>query len=80
MIAICEKCHDEIHRGSIKVEGFKQTSMGKMLITEDTKMIKDNVKQIDLVSSMRKEGKSLKTISKELGMTLYQVNKILKAE
>jgi hypothetical protein len=80
LIAICEKCHDEIHRGSIKVEGFKQTSMGKMLITEDTKMIKDNVKQIDLVSSMRKEGKSLKTISKELGMTLYQVNKILKAE
>jgi DNA mismatch repair protein MutS len=80
LIAICEKCHDEIHRGSIKVEGFKQTSMGKMLITEDTKVITDNIKQIDLVSSMRKEGKSLKNISKELGMTLYQVNKILKAE
>jgi len=42
-------------------------------------MIKDSINQIDLVSSMRKEGKSLKTISKELGMTLYQVNKILKA-
>ena len=79
LIAICEKCHDEIHRGSIKVEGFKQTSMGKMLITEDTKMIKDSINQIDLVSSMRKEGKSLKNISKELGMTLYQVNKILKS-
>lgn len=78
LIAICEKCHDEIHNGSIKVEGFKQTSMGKMLITEDTKMIKDSINQFDLVSSMRKEGKSLKTISKELGMTLYQVNKILK--
>ena len=79
LISICEKCHDEIHRGSIKVEGFKQTSMGKMLITEDTKMIKDSINQFDLVSSMRKEGKSLKTISKELGMTLYQVNKILKS-
>ena len=79
LISIWEKCHDEIHRGSIKVEGFKQTSMGKMLITEDTKMIKDSINQIDLVSSMRKEGKSLKNISKELGMTLYQVNKILKS-
>lgn len=32
LIAICEKCHDSIHLGKLKVDGFKQTTNGIELI------------------------------------------------
>jgi DNA mismatch repair protein MutS len=33
LIAICEKCHNAIHAGKIKVDGFRQTTAGIQLIT-----------------------------------------------
>ena len=61
LLPICQTCHDRIHNGKIEVEGYTQTSHGKMLILQ-----------------MKEQGKSIKTISKELQMTEYKIKKMLK--
>ena len=85
LIAICEKCHDQIHNGSIKVDGFVQTDKGKVLnINKSTnnlnlEPININLEPINLeqILELRKT-KSIHKIAKELKTTIYQIQKILK--
>jgi len=34
LIAVCEKCHDDIHGGKLQINGVKQTSVGKVLMMD----------------------------------------------
>jgi DNA mismatch repair protein MutS len=74
LIAICEKCHDEIHNGSIIVDGYVQTNKGKVLITDKV----ENINILESVIELRKNGKSISFIAKELKTTVYQIQKLLK--
>ena len=83
LIAICEKCHDQIHNGSIKVDGFVQTDKGKVLninkSTNNLNLEPINLEPINLeqILELRKT-KSIHKIAKELKTTIYQIQKILK--
>ena len=34
LVAVCQKCHDDIHGGKLHINGMKQTSLGKVLMME----------------------------------------------
>ena len=36
LVNICEKCHDDVHGGKIKIEGYRQTSNGIELIMQNS--------------------------------------------
>jgi len=33
LVALCEKCHDDVHNGVVKIDGYKWTTRGALLIT-----------------------------------------------
>lgn len=79
LVALCQGCHDRVHNGAVKLDGVKQTSVGKMLmVTDDTATLKIRIETTDAVHTLRKQGKSYKAISEELKITMYEVKKRLK--
>jgi DNA mismatch repair protein MutS len=34
LIAVCEECHNNIHKGKLEIEGFRQTTEGVKLKTK----------------------------------------------
>ena len=85
LVAICTKCHDEIHRDHIKISGYVQTSNGIELNyqkppvkTEDSEHHKGIVK--DLVKSGKTKVDILKILASEhnVYLTNYKLNKIIK--
>lgn len=79
LVNVCAKCHDEIHAGNIKVNGYIQTSDGVQLAWEH----KDNHLDANAkrqVISLRKENKSIATIAKITGLSVYKVNKFIREE
>jgi hypothetical protein len=81
---VCEKCHDKIHHGEIKVNGYIQTSDGIELDVKTVEKINDieddlkkkvNLYRNDLKLSVNK----IKEKLKEDGFTIsnYKINKLL---
>jgi len=33
LVALCEKCHDDVHNGVVKIDGYKWTTRGALLLT-----------------------------------------------
>lgn len=80
LVNVCAKCHDEIHAGNIKVNGYIQTSDGVQLVWERQHKLSDdhhtNMKR--LVIALKKEKKTITHIAKITGLSVYKVNKIIK--
>jgi DNA mismatch repair protein MutS len=84
LMNVCEKCHDKIHHGEIKVNGYIQTSDGIELDVKTVEKINDieddlkkkvNLYRNDLKLSVNK----IKEKLKEDGFTIsnYKINKLL---
>ena len=71
LMNVCTTCHDKIHAQKMDVKGYQMTTSGVKLIVEETVRGDDRVKQL------RDKGKSFQTISRETGMSIYHVKKIL---
>lgn len=81
LVALCGPCHDKVHSGELKVDGYVQTSEGLSISVvpsegSDEKnegSIEKNVKEL------KSQGRSVKQIADALSMTQYRVRKVLSA-
>jgi DNA mismatch repair protein MutS len=81
LVAICTKCHDEIHRDNIKISGYIQTSNGVELNYQKEPKT-DDCKHLvkDLVRAGKTKVDILKILASEhnVYLTNYKLNKIIK--
>ena len=81
LTALCTVCHDRIHHKELHVEGYRMTSHGiKLMITiPDPNFVKnEKEKWQPLIQSLRQQKKSITSIAKELGLTVYKVQQYMK--
>jgi DNA mismatch repair protein MutS len=78
LVPLCGSCHDKIHSGQLKVEGYVQTSDGIELtpgITTTEEKELDSIEQ--KIMELKGVGRTVKQISDELSVTKYKVRKTL---
>lgn len=73
LMNVCSVCHDKIHSQNVNVKGYHMTSSGVKLMVEEVKE-----KSPNRVEALRAKGASFQTISRETGLSVYQVKKLLK--
>ena len=81
LTVLCSTCHDRIHQNQVKVSGYTQTSHGVKLmisIPDPNTVQAEKEKWQPLIHSLRAQQKSVLSIAKELGLTVYKVNQYLK--
>ena len=62
LVVLCEKCHELTHKNEIKIQGYKDTNLGKELLFE----VNQQTSPKELVLMMKNEKKSQKKIKEEL--------------
>jgi len=81
LMTVCASCHDSIHANVIRVNGYETTSKGVQLNIEyvSEKVNKDKDEHYrPMIQSYLKSGKSIAWVAKELGLTNYKINKLMK--
>jgi DNA mismatch repair protein MutS len=81
LVNVCSKCHDDIHGGKIHVKGYVQTSDGIELDWEKKQDNPCDSCDKDLmmqVLALKKTKMSVANIAKQLDITVYKVNKLIK--
>ena len=81
LLPLCEKCHNDVHQNKIQIDGWKQTSNGKIL-----RHIKSEVNKhydIELIMSIRKINTLHKTLQilredYQIQISEYMLKKIVK--
>lgn len=80
LVALCEKCHDDVHNKVILIKGYVLTSDGIKLNIEKEKALteEDSSALVGRICKMRFEEKlSISNIAKTLNITQYQVKKAI---
>jgi DNA mismatch repair protein MutS len=88
LVQLCEKCHDNIHYGKLRITGYKQTSDGiELNYNEEEKEEEKHNSNDDLtknvidiykrVKSLKKTKETLKSLY-NIDITDYKINKIIK--
>ena len=88
LVAVCSKCHDDIHAQKIIVQGYVQTSQGIILAHQHSPTTTDKVyeQQIkDDIMEYRKQNISMvkiKNLMADRGhdISLYRINKIIREQ
>lgn len=70
LVALCSTCHAQVHKGTIAIQGYAQTSNGPMLVTkqEITKYMTD---------TKSTKAQAYKHFQKLYNLTQYRFNKIM---
>ena len=83
LLNVCSDCHNNIHSGNIKVNGYKKTSDGIILdVVNNPKSTSIDIN--DIVITLKRQGLSTASIIKKIkechnmDITIYRVLKILK--
>ena len=80
LVVLCEACHMNVHKKGLCIKGYVKTSNGVELVVEQS--AKQPEKENELVAVIQHkrfiEKKSLATVSRETGVSQYQVKKALK--
>ena len=87
LVVLCDKCHDQVHAKAISIDGFVQTSNGKVLMYEQktrssvnsTSILSTNHANDDTIRDLRfTEKLSIQKISIRLDISEYKVRQALK--
>lgn len=78
LVALCAGCHDKIHSGKLKIEGYVQTSEG-ISLEGVTEVAKEDVSVENKIKELKSLGRTVKQIAEELSVTQYRVRKALSA-
>ena len=78
LMNVCESCHDKIHSGDIKVEGFVNTSEGRKLLVKKGDSQNDPSLKTK-IQHLVEDKKTIKQIQEEFPeLTKYRIQKIIK--
>ena len=83
LLPLCEDCHDKVHQNKIMIEGWKQTSKGKVLYHHHTNKDPQVLYDVDTILHVRKSNTlkgTVKCLQEEYNITIseYKLKQILK--
>jgi DNA mismatch repair protein MutS len=82
LVTVCKKCHDSIHHGNVRIDGYVQTSEGIELAISTEKSSVNAIPPKDnnsIILSYLKSGMSISEICRLTNTSRYKVSKILKS-
>ena len=83
LVPLCGGCHDKVHSGELKVDGYVQTSDGLTISVESVGPVgpvqPGGASEEERVKELKAQGRTVKQIADALSVTQYRVRKLLAA-